>query len=269
MSAIGIDEFGPWIDSTGSGVAGVDGTGPWVDDAVSSEEAGVDGTGIFITVVTEAYPNDLGDEMYEELRPLWEAYGDPGDHLWIYTHGLTLMLKPVDDISKDGPNGEPGWSQIFDLSRAKTEWLPWMGQLVGYPVPTRPTGQSLEEYDTTQRERIVTRSSWRRATAEILKDIALDHLAPGTPRSRVIVQERVAGDPWRIAVYVYTADIITSAAELEKAVRRQKLAELLMTVGFLDGSQTYLLLKASNATYAIMKPKFTDYAEVKINPGKP
>jgi hypothetical protein len=221
-------------------------------------------------VPVDPYPNDIGDEMYEEFRPLVDAYGDPNGHLHIYTHALGMMLKPVDDISKDGLDGEPGWSQIFDLTRAKTEWLPWMGQLVGYQVPTRPDGQSLSDYDEIQRERMVTRSSWLRGTVDSLKNAALDHLAPGTSASRVIVNERVAEDPWRIGVWVYASDIIApeTAADVERAVRKVKLAELLLDFTVLTSDPTYALLDANSATYAIMKSKFVNYADVKTDPGR-
>jgi hypothetical protein len=221
-----------------------------------------------VHLLSPIYPNSLAEEMYDELAPLVQTFGDVDEHLRIYVYGLCRMLQMVDDISKDGPDGEPGWSQIFDLTRAKTEWLPWAGQLVGYQVPSRPADQTEAEYSSIQRERIVTRSSWRRATVEILKDTALDHLVPGTPRSHVIVQERVGNDPWLIKVWVFDDDIATSAALIENAVRKQKLAELLMEFDVLTGAENYALLNASNATYAIMKPKFTNYADVRTDPGR-
>jgi hypothetical protein len=123
----------------------------------------------------DIYPNQIGDAAYQDFGPMIEIYGDPAGALLVYLAGIARMFKEVDDIASDGPNDEPGWSQIFDLTRAKTEWLPWMGQMVGYPVPDKPTDQTLEEYDANQRVRIITRSAYRRGTSRSAGAAATRH----------------------------------------------------------------------------------------------
>src|SRR4051794_23476982 len=159
----------------------------------------------------DIYPNTIGDEAFADFQPLVDTYGDQSNALTTYLHGLGAMLKQVDDISKDGANGEPGWSQIFDLTRAKTEWLPWMGQLVGYAVPSQPSGQSLAAYDALQRERIISRSGYRRGTVALLVEVIKEHL--GGSQS-VILHERYGGDPYKIRVWVFNDQIVTSVAEV-------------------------------------------------------
>lgn len=216
--------------------------------------------------IPDIYPNSLGDELYEALAPLVDTYGDNDKHLWIYCHALGYMLKPVDDISKDGPNDEPGWSQIFDLTRAKTEWLPWMGQLVGYPVPKRAPNQSIAEYDAAQRERIITRSAHRRGTTQQMVDIIKEHLVGA---KRVIVSERWDDDAYLIKVWVYGVDIAdwSSEALIVQAIKKQKGAGLLLEFGILDEA-TYDELRSANADYEIVKNKFADYEELLLDPDK-
>jgi len=212
----------------------------------------------------DIYPNSVGDELYSDALPLVDRYGDPEQSLWVYLHGLGLMLKQTDDISRDGPNGEPGWSQIFDLTRAKTEWLPWIGQLVGYRVPQRAAGQSLAAYDARERERIVTRSALRRGTVEILVEVVQEQL--NDPK-KVIVNERVGGDANHISVFVMNEQIATSQAEVTRAALSQKCAGLIMDITFLTGAN-YDLLRAASASYNIMIGKFTTYDAVRTDPGK-
>src|SRR3954471_9923751 len=193
------------------------------------------------------YPPTIGEEAYTvDFRPLVDAYGDPDHSLSVFLHGLGAMLKQVDDIAKDGPNGEPGWSQIFDLERAKTEWLPWIGQLVGYKVPPKPDTQSVAEYHAKQKERIITRSAYRRGTTQLLLEVIQEHL--GGSR-RVIIEERYGDDPYMIKVWVFEAEILTSIAEIKAAALAQKMAGLLMEFSTLDTTGDYNLLRASSTHY--------------------
>lgn len=213
----------------------------------------------------DIYPNQIGEQAYQDFGPMIETYGDPANALSVYLHGIARMFKEVDDIASDGPDDEPGWSQIFDLTRAKTEWLPWMGQMVGYPVPERPTDQTLEEYDANQRERIITRSAYNRGTVGMLRVVIQDQLAPP---QRVIIRERYSNQPYWIKVWVYTDDILTSEAEVRRAAYSQKVAGLLMDFTTLH-DPNYEMLDATQNSYQIVFTKFASYQEVFDNPGKP
>lgn len=210
----------------------------------------------------DIYPNTIGEDAYDALAPVVARWGDPGEFLWVYVNGIALMLKQVDDISRDGPNGEPGWSQIFDLERMKTGWLPWAGQIVGYAVPSRPSGQSLASYDAEQRERMKTRASWRNGTNDILYDVIAEQL--NDPK-RVIIQNRVGGNANRINVWVYDDDIATSAAEVEKVARANKAIGLVMTFEVLVGGD-YETLLANSPTYQDVYTTFSSYSEVATHP---
>jgi hypothetical protein len=211
----------------------------------------------------DIYPNEIGSEAVSDFAPLIDKYGDPNQSLATYLNGIALMYKQVDDIAKDGPAGEPGWSQVFDLVRAKTEWLPWTGQLVGRPVPVQPDNQTLEEYDAVQRERIVTRSAYLRGTVAALRSAIEDQLHD--PK-RVIIFERYGGDPDRIRVWVYSADIATSVPEVTQAARFNKFASLLMTFTVLSGAGDYDIMSSVNETYQDVLDGYVDYQELLDNP---
>lgn len=216
-----------------------------------------------MTDLPDIYPEDIGDEMYSDAMPLVDIFGDKDEHLWIYLHGLAAMLQPIEDICKDGDNGEPGWSQIFDLNRAKTSWLPWVGQLNGYQVPAKPASQTLAQYDAIQRQRIFTKRADTKGTTARLVDDIKDHL---NPPARVLVSERYGGDAAQIRVWVYTSDIKTSQAEVQKAALSAKFAGLIMTFSVLPGTASYNGLLAANATYQAVKTTFTDYTHVLTDP---
>lgn len=212
------------------------------------------------------YPNSIGDEAANDFAPIMDAYGDEDGHLNTYLGALATLFKEVDDISKDGPNGEPGWSQIFDLTRAKTEWLPWAGQFVGYQVPDQPSGQTDEAYSAEQRLKIVSRSSWRRGTVAILTELIQDQLSG---QKRVLIQERYGGDPYTIKAWVYASEIATSAPQITATALQQKVAGLLFEFTVLASVQSYDTLRASQPTYATVSTKFVDYNEMLVNPAKP
>jgi len=202
------------------------------------------------------YPNSIGDEAVDDFQQVIHRYGNADDALDVYLHALALMFKPVDDIARDGPNGEPGWSQIFDLGRAKTEWLPWAGQMVGYRVPIQPATQTLAQYDAAQRQRIVSKSAYNRGTVSRLIGDLQDQL---NPPQRVVVTERYGGDPYTIKVWVYQSEIRTSAAEITKAAQLQKDAGLLMEFSILTSDNSYDTVRANNATYQASLTRYTLY----------
>jgi hypothetical protein len=172
------------------------------------------------------------------------------------------MIQPVDDIAKDGPNGEPGWSQVLDINRADDAWLMWLGQWAGYIVPAQAATETEAAWSVRERGKIVHAAAHHRATVAHLVEAIQDHL--NDPK-QVIIQERV-GDAHTINVYVFNSQIATSAARVEAAARAQKAAGLIMNFTVLTGAN-YTLLQASNTSYTIMSGKHANYNSVLTNPG--
>lgn len=204
----------------------------------------------------------IGSELYSDLQPIVDTWGDPNDDLRVLCNALGLMIEPIDDIAKDGDNGEPGWSQALDLQRAKDEWLPWLGQWVGYAVPQKATSETQAAWSARERGRIVSRAKNRRATVALLREVIQEQL---TGTKTVIIQERSA-DANTINVYVYNSEIATTSALVQAAALAAKAAGLIMNFTVLTGAN-YSLLQASNATYAVMTGKHANYNSVLTNPG--
>lgn len=209
------------------------------------------------------YPKEVGNDLYDWFGPYIERWGDPGNHLWVYLHALGAMLQPIDDMVKDGPEGEPGWSQMLDLRRAKTEWLPWIGQWVGYTVPDQGK-QPLAEYDPIQRDQIVCMAAHRRGSIDALYDAIEYHL--NEPKT-IIIHERTP-DPDHLDLFVLQSEIKTSLALVQQAALAAKAAGLLFTFQSVAGG-TYLEFKARNTIYSTLPPKFSSYTDLKNNSGRP
>jgi len=223
-------------------------------------------TGLYpgpITFPDSVYPdNPIGLELYSSLAPLVDTWGDPEEDLKLYCNAIAAMIQPVDDIAKDGENGEPGWSQVLDAQRAKDDWLFWLGQFVGYVVPQKAATISQSDWSLRERQRLVTRSTYRRGTIAILREVIQEHL---NPPQTVIIQERV-GTAHVISVWVYASQIATSAALVQTAALAEKAAGLVMNFTVLSGT-TYTLLAASNTSYTVLAGKHTSYTSVATNPG--
>lgn len=211
-------------------------------------------------------PNGIGDELYEMFAPVVGVFGDPNNNLRDYCRGLGGMLQPLDDIVKDDTNGEPGFSQTIDLVRAKDEWLPWLGQWVGYRVTEKRPEENQAAWSARERGRMVTRSAHRRGTVARMVEAMQEHLdAPKT----VIILQRVSS-AHTINAYYYTAQLTAghTHAMIEAAALEQKAKGLILTVIGLSAS-SWDTLVANQATWTVVGTKFSSWNEVVSNPAKP
>lgn len=209
-------------------------------------------------------PDQMGLDIFEDFLPLVEMFGDPGDALQNYCKAIGRMLQPVYDISKDGDNDEPGWSQIFDLKLAKDEWLPWLAQTVGYRVTPRRTGEDVSSWSARERLRTAQRSAHRRGTIARMVEVAQEHL---TGLKRVAIQQRTTS-AHRLTLYYYSTELTTTHADISAAAQSQKAKGLLLTVTALTGLDWNTLV-ANQATWNTVTSKFTNWIEVTSNPAKP
>lgn len=208
----------------------------------------------------------IGDEIYEMFAPYVDTFGDPGNNLRDMCRGFGTMLQPIDDIVRDGDNGEPGYSQALDLTRAKEEWLPWLGQFVGYRVTERRPEQDRDLWADIERGRVVTRSAHRRGTIARMVEEVQSYL--NDPKT-VFIQTRV-GTPHRMTIFYYTAQIQSpaTAATIAAVAQAQKAKGLILTVTPLSGGDWSTLI-ANQATWNVVTTKFASWNEVISNPAKP
>lgn len=234
----------------------------------------------FVTVyivANEGSPNPPASQIEAYVDDVFFAFGNypPGTYFdgdtlpkgsesqyrtrWTETQQLSSSeLVTVATTEKE----QVGWSQLLDLNRARSDWLRWLGQWVGYYISENPPNLALE------RERIVSRSAHRRGSIALIREAVQEHLKGA---KSVIIQERFAAagsTAYQITVSIYTAEIVTSAAAAEAAARAQKPAGLIMTFNALSTSQ-WNTLTANQATWNVVTGKFANWNEVLSNPAKP
>lgn len=211
-------------------------------------------------------PDELGDQIYEQMEPLVETFGDPGGHLRIFCRASGRIHAPLYSIMRDGPNGEPGWSQVLDNKRLAPQWLPWSSQLIGYRAPVYRISDDASAYLGRQTLRMKKYSSHVRGGTDALRDIVKDNL---WGKRRVIILERAGNQANQIRVYVYQDDIMAGMTtdDLEGIARAQKATGLIMEFVALTGDNNYQLLQAHNANYAVLKAKHPNYQSAHTDPG--
>ena len=150
---------------------------------------------------------ELGDLIYPEFAPLTENLGDPDNALRTYVRAMALLMQPIRDISADGPNGEPGWSQALDATRVRAKWLAWLAQMVGYRPPAfQPERDDEAAYLGRQVPRMIQFSSHKRGSVESLIYALQEEL---NGKQQVEVVERVGGNAWRMDVSVHEEELMT------------------------------------------------------------
>lgn len=210
-------------------------------------------------------PDAVGKELYQMFLPVVDAFGDNGDLLNM-CRGFGKMLQPIDNVAKDGPNGEPGYSQILDPERAPVEWLPWLGQWVGYFVTPQTSTETEAQWEVRERAYITKKSAHRRGTNARLIEEVQSYL--NDPK-QVFLWNR-ATTAHKMTLFYYTAQLKSgyTAADVNTAAQAQKAKGLLLTVTPLSGGD-WNTLTVNSATWNTVVSKFANWNEVAGNPAKP
>lgn len=114
---------------------------------------------------------------------------------WLDGSGQQQQI--LDNLLRDGPSGQAGWSIILDVARCPTYALPWLGQFVG----VRFTPAQLES-DSAMRAAIVAPGNFARGTVAALNAAIAPYLLPN---GYITVIERFNGttaDPYAIYINV-------------------------------------------------------------------
>jgi hypothetical protein len=172
------------------------------------------------------YPKyELGDLLYPEFEPLTDNMGDPELALRTYCRAVGLMMQEVRDMSADGPNGEPGWSQVLDANRVRAKWLGWLAQMVGYLPPAwQPERDDEAAYLGRQVPRMIKFSKHNRGSTQALV-YAIEEELLG--KRQVNVFERTT-DGWHMEIQVFEWEIATSPEAIYEAALKNKAAGILL-----------------------------------------
>jgi hypothetical protein len=192
--------------------------------------------------VTRPTVTALADEVWDELGPVSEPDGDDtGWALLSLLHAFLAPLQGIEDIVRDGEDGEPGWSSVMDPDTCPAGWLVWLGQFYG--VRVTPGDPDSATWVAQARDEVRSAAGVRRGTVGAIRAAAQRYL---TGTKYVLILERDTS-PYHFTVVVRAAempalDTVTWAGatgtwddwpgtwqgKVEAAIRAQKPAGLVM-----------------------------------------
>jgi hypothetical protein len=209
----------------------------------------------------ELAPDTFAGRLYDMLAPLAQQDPTAGWSLLILCNAIGVDYQLVEDWVRDSPDG-PGWSLLLDVDRCPPEALPWLGQFVGVRVLPRSSADD-------QRARIRSTDGFHRGTRAALIGAARSTL---TGSQRIIFRERDGAEmgypnapeyAYCLKVYTYASETPDPTATLN-ALLAQKPGGILLDYDAVQ-MQDYQNVKDTNATYAVVKSTFKDYAALAMN----
>jgi hypothetical protein len=191
--------------------------------------------------------------LYEAVGPL---AAEDADQSFALAHLCAAVARSVDevaDLSRDLPDGSPGWSQLFDVDGLPEHWLPWAGQLIGVDVP--------DHIDlTAKRLRIKGTAGFRRGSIGALKAAATQRL---TGNRTVYIFER-HGSPYAVTVSTFTSETPDPAGTL-RDLNEQKPAGVILTHSLINGGD-FNTLRDTHANFNAVTSAFASFDALRANP---
>jgi hypothetical protein len=204
-------------------------------------------------------PTSYHAELWDQLTPL--AYDDANQNyaLFNYLGAIASMSDQVETYSRDGTNGEPGWSIVMDIDRAPSEVLPWLGQFVGVQVNTALS-------DTDQRNQIRNAGGMQRGKIGAMV-AAVQPLLTGTKtvmyRERDASVSSILGGAYGLTILTLTSETPDSSKALA-ALTAAKPAGIIRQYSTVAGA-TYLVIRTNYSTYTTLRSAFLTYAGLRNN----
>lgn len=205
-------------------------------------------TGLSGHFLADSPMSRLAADIYALLEPYTEVDAANGYALRTIVEGIAKTLTDLDEIVREGPNGQTRWSSIMDATRCPPEGLAWLGQIVGTRLIP---GDTLD----THRARVGAADGLRRGSPAQMT-LAAQRLLTGN--KTVFISERTS-DAWHFSVRTRTSETPSSAAVLA-ALTAAKPAGLILDYATFTGilyqeslanQATYTLSTAAKATYTL------------------
>lgn len=190
------------------------------------------------------------EDVYRQLGAWRDAdYGSW--HLLEFIGAIASMFDQIETYARDD-NGLPGWSLLLDPDRCPVEALPFLAQFVGVRSVEGLTEQQ-------KRDKIKATDGFKRGTPGSIIGAAQLHL---TGNKTVIMKERDGG-AYDLTVITHLSETPDAAAVLASIIE-QKPAGIVLTYQVVDGT-TYLLVRATYATYTDLRNAFATYDGLRNN----
>lgn len=173
--------------------------------------------------MTRPVVSATADRLYTSLGPMTQGDDALGWPLLRLCGVLLAAAADVESFAAD-TDTQVGWQPLLDPDLAPARALPFLGQMVGVQVP-------IGADEATARAVVKAKGGWGRGTPASIVATARLYL---TGAQHVTLTERYGGDPYAVAVTVYSAECPDVPA-LTAAVRAALPAGLLLTVVVLAG----------------------------------
>jgi hypothetical protein len=209
----------------------------------------------------ELEPETFSQRLYDSMAPVAQEDEFNQWALLIFINGIGVMFQLLEDWARDTPDG-PGWSLLLDLNRCPDIALPWLAQFVGVRIIRGSTPDEM-------RARIASTDGFRRGTVAAMTGAAKATL---TGNQRLIFRERDGvemGHP-ESPEYAYCLKVATWESETPDpaatlaALLSQKPGGILLDYNPAT-MQDYAQVKLNNATYAVVKSRYIDYAALAMD----
>jgi hypothetical protein len=198
-------------------------------------------------------PNPVTLDVLDRLGPFLQA--DDGS-LASFVDAQCGPLRKPDQYSRDGKNGEPGWSILLDLERVPIEAVAWLAQFVGATVAPQSASETDEVYLARAKNTIRNVPGWNRGTPAALAAAGRVTL---TGNQFIILRERHP-DPDSLTVITRASETPDRDATLA-ALLTQKVAGIKLIHSVLAG-QDYETLFEGFATYGDVFTTYADYEDL-------
>lgn len=202
----------------------------------------------------------LATDLYTELEPF--AFKDGDGNGWpvaTVAGGIGAMLQPLDDLAADTDDG-PGWSQVLDIDRCPTAWLPWLAQFPGATV--NPLFS-----DEDQRNQIRVPAGHARGTNAAIAAAAQPYL---TGSKTVVFRERdpVACPSWPaygLTVFTFT-DETPDSTTVETVLKSASVKPIGIVLNYevVDGLD-FEAVRTGYTTFAVVKGTFTTFDDLRLD----
>lgn len=197
------------------------------------------------------------DRLYEALQPF--ANIDDNGHLYIMCSAVGAMFQPVEDLSADTDDGEPGWSVILDVNRIPAPLLGYLAQFVGVRLKSGLT-------DDQQRARVAGTGGFQRGRPASIIAAAQQHL---TGTQTVYLKER-DGSAWRFTVTTQVSETPDPEQTLQDLLEQKPGPDILLYENLAgqdfeqvrDGFATFGAARSAYATFEDMRDD-TGYGAVR------
>jgi len=196
----------------------------------------------------------LGERFHERVEPIQPLARD-ANYGYAFANLCEGMMRPYAQVAElvDPEDPYEPWTPLFYLDITPDWALPWVGQIVGVPIPATATPE--------EARRLIREQSFQ----DIGKPKAIaDALRPTLTGAQTIwMRERDGGDPYRLEIVTLVSETPDPAASLA-ALEPQIPAGIVLSFVQVEGWD-YQQMETEGGDYTGLDTTFDEYSEMSRN----